>query len=509
MTISHSTTHYPILGWMSSEYGKTTIIGKHTNTKGPWEQVKPIQARTLDTKDTWEIFKLRLDNGNLPFSFIHVFSQVMKNTPNANYQQLLNSDLYTVFQSINSPEDNNAIIPGVEVINGKKVFTLFDDKSPTEKTISSEEGEMRFFDFETGEEITPQVLQQLEQQKLLSGVSQYDWFATCRSGSRNYFGNTPVVGEGVATNRHFEWGNINAMHETSLKTPNTDDIFVLQLNGDYNRLDVLTKATNWNENQLNTLKESDLYKAFDAINKGGYGCEGCHIPGKEIINGQEVFTLFDDGQADQKNFTLPNPNPQYPGKMRYFDAQTGKELYTWLPENVNIRDTEKVKTAIRQLKPDELSYDQKTEIVDFYFANISIDELTDDDKKLLESLYSPHNKGYHNTTKELEYCQKIALPNIEKELTQLQEALQTAQAEFEKYRNLQCPENCGDWIGTGFPKKENGEVDHERFDRDTSYLIGNQLTQSYINNLTLLIEICENNKNDINARINELQERSK
>lgn len=264
-------------------------------------------------------------------------------------------------------------------------------------------------------------------------------------------------------------------------------------------------ATGVNQEQVNRLQSSHFYKAFTEINASLFGDSGqeINVPGKEIINGQEVFTLFDD--EEENNRTFGGQNTTY-GKMRYFDAQTGRELYTWLPEGVNIRDTEKVRNAINNLENmDKLSLEQRAEIVNFYFNNVDIENLNDDEKKMLRSMYYTSNT-YTNPEKEIEYCQKVATPYIENELKKNREDLQHYKAELEELEKTvtYTYKNEAEFWADLNATKEDGTRDHERFDKAAQFH-HKLVLQRAISTLETLISCDEFELGQINNKVENLR----
>ena len=166
------------------------------------------------------------------------------------------------------------------------------------------------------------------------------------------------------------WSQVGIIQQSTMGT-NTDEIFRLNLNTPLtaqNAINIFGLSTDSSPEQLAKLQQSDLFNSFWNVNQGTPYIDDPRdvlIPGKESIHGREVFTLYDDGNPTTKLFGNSN------GKMRYFDAQTGKELYTWLPEDVNIRDTEKARTATLQMYENSRvrSVADKLDILNFYVFN--------------------------------------------------------------------------------------------------------------------------------------------
>ena len=182
------------------------------------------------------------------------------------------------------------------------------------------------------------------------------------------------------------WSQVGIIQQSTMGT-NTDEIFRLNLNTPLtaqNAINIFGLSTDSSPEQLAKLQQSDLFNSFWNVNQGTPYIDDPRdvlIPGKESIHGREVFTLYDDGNPTTKLFGNSN------GKMRYFDAQTGKELYTWLPKGVNIRDTEKVRPAMLQRYENSrtLSSEDKLEILQFYAFN-NINGLSDREQSMISNL---------------------------------------------------------------------------------------------------------------------------
>ena len=187
------------------------------------------------------------------------------------------------------------------------------------------------------------------------------------------------------------WDQVGIIQQLTMRT-NTDDIFRLKLDTpltQQNVINIFRLSTHSSPEQLAKLQGSDLFNSFCIVNQETSFSDKQNendvlIPGKESIHGREVFTLYDDGNDSTKLFDAPD------GRMRYFDAQTGKELYTWLPEDVNIRDTEGIKKYLLgqyNTNKNNLSNATIKNILEFYaYSNTDITKLTPEERAMISEL---------------------------------------------------------------------------------------------------------------------------
>ena len=189
--------------------------------------------------------------------------------------------------------------------------------------------------------------------------------------------------------RSCDWTQVGIIQQSTMST-NTDEIFRLKLDTPLttqNAINIFGLSTDSSPEQLAKLQRSDLFNSFWNVNQGTPYIDDPRdvlIPGKESIHGREVFTLYDDGNPTTKLFGNSN------GKMRYFDAQTGKELYTWLPKNIDIRNTDQIRKYIGNLYQTHrynLPQSYLQEILLFYmYSNFNRNNLSEQELTMINSL---------------------------------------------------------------------------------------------------------------------------
>ena len=185
---------------------------------------------------------------------------------------------------------------------------------------------------------------------------------------------------------------VEEIQKSTMKTPATDEIFRLNLNTPLtpqNVINIFGLSTNSSPEQLAKLQRSDLFNSFCIVNQETSFSDKQNendvlIPGKESIHGREVFTLYDDGNPTMKLFGNSN------GKMRYFDAQTGRELFAWLPKDTDVRDINSIRDYSQNYYTANLHNLSKSiikDILGFYaFSGINISDLKPEERAMISEL---------------------------------------------------------------------------------------------------------------------------
>ena len=294
-----------------------------------WETLKLIRGATKKTPNRVEGWKIKIDrmpaNTEYPALLKKIIPELQPSSDfGREFQRITKSHIEK-----ETRKDKTTVywvrVPGLEVINEREVLTMYDENN-----------KLSYYDPQTGEKL----------------------FLNYYEPKTNKSGTAFTID----------------LQKQSMKTTDTDEIFRRNLDTPLttqNAINIFELSTNSSPEQLAKLQGSALFEYFCIVNQGTPPVDDPKdvlIPGKESIHGREVFTLYDDG-----NPTTTKLYGNSKEKMRYFDAQTGRELYTWLPEGVNIRQIGDVRDCILKMHENDekpnLTNEQKAEIINFYVNN--------------------------------------------------------------------------------------------------------------------------------------------